>query len=29
VFVAAQSAADGKLTAQRIQVSRDGVKPPQ
>lgn len=29
VFVAAQAAADGKLTAQRIQVSRDGVKPPQ
>ena len=29
VFIAAQSAADGKLTAQRIQVSRDGVKPPQ
>ena len=29
VFIAAQSAADGKLTALRIQVSRDGVKPPQ
>ena len=29
VFVAAQPAPDGRLTAQRIQVSRDGVKPPQ
>jgi hypothetical protein len=29
VFIAAQAAADGKLTALRIQVSRDGVKPPQ
>ena len=28
VFVAAQAAADGKLTALRIQVSKDGVKPP-
>jgi hypothetical protein len=29
VFTIAQTAADGKLTAQRIQVSKDGVKPPQ
>ena len=29
VFVAAQKAADGKLTAQRVQVSKTGVKPPQ
>ncbi len=29
VFIAAQSAPDGRLTAQRIQVSRDGIKPPQ
>jgi hypothetical protein len=29
VFIAAQSAPDGKLTALRIQVSKDGVKPPQ
>lgn len=29
VFVAAQAASDGKLTALRIQVSKDGVKPPQ
>lgn len=29
VFVAAEKAADGSLTALRIQVSRDGVKPPQ
>ena len=29
VFVAAQAASDGMLTAQRIQVSKDGVKPPQ
>ncbi len=29
VFVAAQSGADGALTALRIQVSKDGVKPPQ
>lgn len=29
VFVAAQRAADNKLTALRVQVSRDGVKPPQ
>lgn len=28
VFVAAQPAPDGKLTALRIQVSKDGVKPP-
>ena len=28
VFIAAQAAPDGKLTALRIQVSRDGVKPP-
>ena len=29
VFVAAQKAADGKLTALRVQVSKNGVKPPQ
>jgi hypothetical protein len=29
VFIAAQAAPDGKLTALRIQVSKDGVKPPQ
>lgn len=29
VFVAAQAAADGALTALRIQVSKDGVRPPQ
>ncbi len=29
VFVGAQAAADGALTAARIQVSKDGVKPPQ
>ena len=29
VFVAAQRAADGTLTALQIQVSRDGVRPPQ
>jgi len=29
VFVAAQSFPDGKMTALRIQVSKDGVKPPQ
>lgn len=29
VFVAAQRAGDGTLTAARIQVSRDGVRPPQ
>ena len=29
VFVAAQAAADGKLTALRVQVSKDGVRPPQ
>jgi hypothetical protein len=29
VFLAAQSAPDGTLTAARIQVSKDGVKPPQ
>lgn len=28
VFIAAQAASDGKLTALRIQVSKDGVKPP-
>ena len=28
VFVAAQSVPDGKMTALRIQVSKDGVKPP-
>lgn len=29
VFVAAQTAADGALTALRVQVSKDGVRPPQ
>jgi hypothetical protein len=29
VFVSAQSAGDGALTAPRIQVSKDGVRPPQ
>ena len=29
VFLAAQAAPDGALTAARIQVSKDGVKPPQ
>lgn len=29
IFTAAQVAADGKLTASRIQVSKDGVKPAQ
>ncbi len=29
VFIAAQAAADGTLTALRIQASKDGVKPPQ
>ena len=29
LFLAAQSAPDGTLTAARIQVSKDGVKPPQ
>ena len=29
VFLAAQAAADGSFTAQRIQVSKDGVRPPQ
>jgi type 1 fimbria pilin len=29
VFVAAQPAADGALTALRVQVSKDGVRPPQ
>lgn len=29
VFVAAQSQADGALTALRVQVSKDGVRPPQ
>ncbi len=29
IFAAAQVAADGKLTASRIQVSKDGVKPAQ
>jgi len=28
VFVAAQTAPDGTITAQRIQVSKDGVRPP-
>ena len=28
VFIAGQSA-DGKVTALRVQVSKDGVKPPQ
>ena len=29
VFIAAQAFPDGKMTALRIQVSKDGVKPPQ
>lgn len=29
VFLAAQKGADGRLTTSRVQVSRDGVKPPQ
>ena len=29
VFIGAQAAADGKLSAARVQVSKDGVKPPQ
>ena len=29
VFIGAQAAADGALSAARIQVSKDGVKPPQ
>jgi hypothetical protein len=29
VFAVVQKGADGKLTAPRIQVSKDGVKPPQ
>jgi hypothetical protein len=29
VFVAAQAFPDGKMTALRIQVSKDGVRPPQ
>jgi len=29
VFISGQAAGDGGLTAQRIQVSRDGVRPPQ
>jgi len=29
VFIGAQAAPDGKLRAPRIQVSKDGVKPPQ
>jgi hypothetical protein len=29
VFVGAQVAADGKITAPRVAVSKDGVKPPQ
>jgi hypothetical protein len=29
VFIAAQAAADGGLTALRVQVSKDGVRPPQ
>jgi hypothetical protein len=29
IFTTAQLAADGAMTVQRIQVSRDGVKPPQ
>jgi hypothetical protein len=29
IFTSAAVAADGTLTVQRIQVSRDGVKPPQ
>jgi hypothetical protein len=29
VFIVAQAAADGTLSAPRVQVSKDGVKPPQ
>jgi hypothetical protein len=29
IFTAAQVGADGTMTVQRIQVSRDGVRPPQ
>jgi hypothetical protein len=29
IFTTAQSSPDGKITAQRIQVSKDGIKPPQ
>jgi len=29
IFAAAQAGADGALTAQRVQVSKDGVRPPQ
>jgi hypothetical protein len=29
VFVSGQSAGDGSLTALRVQVSKDGVRPPQ
>ena len=29
VFIGAQAAADGALTAARVQVSKDGVRPPQ
>lgn len=29
VFAAAQASGDGTLTAQRVQVSKDGVRPPQ
>ena len=29
VFIAADVDADGKMTATRVQVSKDGVKPPQ
>lgn len=28
-FIAATVAADGKMTAQRLQVGKDGVRPPQ
>ena len=29
IFTVAQAAADGTLTVQRVQVSRDGIRPPQ
>jgi hypothetical protein len=29
VFIGAQAASDGTLSAARVQVSKDGVKPPQ
>jgi hypothetical protein len=29
IFSSAQQDADGKITAQRITVSKDGIKPPQ